>query len=83
MTEQLILIVITAIVTSAGSAMATVVGLRVHIDYIRTALKDHADVHKEHRDEFKRVHRRIDDVQERISDKDCRFGSAHPGGPHP
>lgn len=73
MTEQIFLIIVTAIVTSAGSALATVVGLRVHIDYIRTALKDHADVHKEHRDEFKRVHRRIDDVQERITERDCRF----------
>lgn len=73
MTEQVILIFVTALVTSAGSALATVVGLRVHIGYIRDALKDHADVHKEHREEFKRVHRRIDDVQERIADKDCRF----------
>lgn len=73
MTEQILLIIVTAVVTSAGSAFATVVGLRVHIDYIRTALKDHADVHKEHRDEFKRVHRRIDDVAEKIADKDCRF----------
>ena len=73
MTEQLILIVITAIVTSAGSAMATVVGLRVHIDYIRTELKEHADVHREHRDEFKRVHRRIDEVHDKLIDKECRL----------
>lgn len=73
MTEQILLIIVTAVVTSAGSAFATVVGLRVHIDYLRNALKDHADSHKEHRDEFKRVHRRIDDVAEKIADKDCRF----------
>lgn len=73
MTEQLILIVITAIVTSAGSAMATVVGLRVHIDYIRNTLKDHADVHREHRHEFKRVHRRIDEVHDKLIDKECRL----------
>lgn len=78
MTEQVILIFVTAIVTSAGSALATVVGLRVHIQYIRDALKDHGDIHKEHRDEFKRVHRRIDDVQDKLTNNECRF-PAHNG----
>lgn len=70
MTEQIFLIIVTALVTSAGSALATVVGLRVHIDYIRARVE--LD-HQEHRDEFKRVHRRIDEVQERITERDCRF----------
>lgn len=58
--DQITMVIFTAIITGGFSATATVIGLKVHIGYLRDAINRHED-------SIKRAHERIDDVSKVIS----------------
>ncbi len=59
-TSELIISVVTAAVTGGVSTFATVRSLNVHIDYLRSQLRDQ-------RSAIQRAHERIDDINDRLN----------------
>lgn len=58
--DQVTMVIFTAIITGGFSAAATVIGLKVHIAYLKDAINRH-----EH--SIKRAHERIDDISNNVS----------------
>jgi len=70
MSEQILLVVVTAVITSGLSTIATVSSLRVHIDYLRETLTTHKHA-------IDRAHQRIDEAG-----LDCRYPDRNGAAAH-
>lgn len=58
--DQITVMIFTAVITGGFSAASTVIGLKVHINYLKDAITRHES-------EISKAHERIDDLQKVVN----------------